>query len=271
MKRLFRSALLTFAQGLSTSLMYRGSLAIFVVSESLAYAGYIAFWYRASQSSTASTIYNGLELVGYFTLAAFHHTIQDHQTARDVGSDIRLGRLSYAMIRPYPYLLQATARSAATFVSRLALLTPIFLLVTAFIPGFYQMIATDFTIIGGIYYLVALFVAAASAILTRLVVGMLAFDMTQIWGPDTMLIALYFATSGSVFPIDIAPSWLQQIALWSPTFYMTGFPTLVFIGRVSPEQFANYLMHAGIVFVVLSGIATLMWQRGIKRFEAIGI
>ena len=260
-----------FGQCIQAALLYRSSLAIFVATESVSFAGYIAFWYQAALANPKQTAYTGVGLAAYFIAASFHHAIQDHGAAREVGSDIRMGKLSYTIIRPFPYLLTAIVRSFGIGLTRIALLTPLLIIGVACIPSFSNEFISHFNNSMAWQYPLAIGLAIASAILTRIIIGMLAFDMSQIWGPDTMLIALYFATSGTAYPIDIAPAWLYNFAKWTPTFYMTGFPTLVALGRIPSELFWYEFLRGVIISMVMVSLMSLMWFRGIKRFEAIGI
>ncbi len=270
-KNTIRASAIHFGQCIQAALLYRSALLIFLVTESFAYAGFIAFWYQAALHNKAQTVYTGMGLVAYFVIVSFHHAIQDHAATRDIGGEIRLGKLSYAIVRPFPYLLSATLRSVAFTVTRVALLLPLLAIAMIAVPGLLDAIQIQqFTNLIWQYPL-ALLLAITSAIATRIVIGLIAFDMNQIWGPDTMLIAIYFATSGSAFPIDLAPAWLLKFARWTPTYYMTGFPTLVFLGKVSSENFAFEWLRGICVTMIVIVVATLMWHRGIKRFEAIGI
>jgi ABC-2 type transport system permease protein len=140
-----------------------------------------------------------------------------------------------------------------------------------FVPNLWSSFSFNFAEHHLWHYVLTFLLAILASMLTRIIVGLMAFDMAQIWGPDTMLIALYYATSGSVFPIDLAPQWLQNVAKLSPAYYMTGFPTLVFMGRIRPEVFWESWARGLGVCAVLSLILAWQWSRGVRKFEAIGI
>ncbi len=267
----YKTTKVYFGQCLQAALIYRSALAIFVITESFAFAGFIAFWYQAAKTNPSQTVYTGLSLTVYFILAAFHHAIQDHGGTREVGNDIRMGKLSYSLIRPYPYLLMASIRSLALTLTRFLLLLPLLFVLVAVVPPlrseFIHLLQNSHLD----FYILSLVLGVASAILARMAIGMLAFDMSQIWGPDTMLIAVYFATSGTAFPIDIAPQWILSFAKWTPTYYMCGFPTLVAMGRISPETFWLELGQGVLVLTCVVLVMGALWSRGIKKFEAIGI
>jgi ABC-2 type transport system permease protein len=271
LKILLHASSVYFGQCLQTVLLYRSALAIFIVSEAFAYAGFITFWYKAAQSNPDQKLYTPMGLVLYFSLAMFHHSIQHHAASRDLGSDIRLGKLSYAIIRPYPFLLQAVLRSVACTLAYIILLSPLLIGALVLMPSLQTEFMTHISSATFTNYLAALALGLACGWLVRLVVGMLAFDMAQIWGPDTFFIALYYTASGAVFPIDLLPSWALTIAKWTPMYYMVGFPVLTITDRIPAELFWS---ECGRGFLVLGGVFVLMmamWRRGIKRFEAIGI
>lgn len=271
LRTLIRASIVHFGQCLQAALMYRSALAIFIFSEAFAYAGFIAFWYGAATSNPAQTFYKPMSLVLYFCLVSFHHGIQHHASSREIGGDIRLGKLSYSIVRPFPFLLQAALRSVAFTLTYSLLLSPLLVGALIFVPDLWSTLRAG--ILPDTYwqYPVAIALGLTSGWLVRMVIGMLAFDMAQIWGPDTCFISLYYASSGSVFPVDLLPVWALGIVKWTPMYYMVGFPVLTFMGRISAEQFHQEARQGGIVLSLTLLILIAMWRRGIKRFEAIGI
>ena len=242
-----------------------------MVTEAFAYAGFISFWHKAATSNPAQNIYNPMALVLYFGLASFHHGIQHHASSREIGSDIRLGKLSYSIIRPFPFLLQALLRSVAFTLTYTVLLSPLLLGALAFVPGLLDALKAGLMSNPWWYYPSALVVGLMASWLSRILVGLLAFDMAQIWGPDTFFIALYYSASGVVFPIDLLPIKLLSIAQWTPMYYMIGFPVLTVMGRIPAETFPMELVRGLIVLSITAAAIIFLWRRGIRNFEAIGI
>lgn len=268
---LVHASLVYFGQCLQAVLLYRSALVIFVISEGFAYAGFITFWYKAAQSNPGQSLYSPTVLVFYFALAMFHHSIQHHTAARDLGSDIRLGKLSYAIIRPFPFLFQAILRSiAATFV-HVVLLSPILLICVYMTPSLRDQWITAISSQAITHYAIAAVISLLCGWLSRIVVGLLAFDMAQIWGPDTFFIALYYAASGAIYPIDLLPTWALTIAKWTPMYYMIGFPVLTLMNRIPPDSFYSESLRGCYVLMALLLVMFFMWRRGIRKFEAIGI
>ena len=270
-RALLKASWVYFTQCLQTALVYRSSLAIFLGTEALAYAGFIAFWYKAATSNPSQTIYSPMALVLYFAIASFQHAIQHHASSRDIGSEIRLGKLSYAIIRPFPYLLQALLRSIAFSLTYAFLLLPLILGALFLVPGLQSEALLGISKITWWQFPAAMLIGLMASWLARIAVGLLAFDMSQIWGPDTFFIALYYSASGVVFPIDLLPPTLLKIAQWTPMYYMVGFPVLTFLGRLDFQTFITQASQGLIVLLITGAVVGFLWRRGIRRFEAIGI
>jgi ABC-2 type transport system permease protein len=271
LRTLGRASYVYFGQCLQAALMYRSALIIFVFSEAFAYAGFIAFWYKAATSNTSQTFYTPMALVLYFSLVSFHHGIQHHASSREIGSDIRLGKLAYSIVRPFPFLLQAALRSMAFTLTYSFLLSPLLVGVFIFVPNLWTAFCAGLSPGLEWQYPVALAIGLISGWLMRMVVGLLAFDMAQIWGPDTFFIAIYYAASGSTFPVDLLPAWALAVVKWTPMYYMVGFPVLTVMGRVPADHFQGEALRGVAVVLLTLSLLAAMWLRGIKRFEAIGI
>jgi ABC-type uncharacterized transport system permease subunit len=54
-------------------------------------------------------------------------------------------------------------------------------------------------------------------------------------------------------------------------YYMVGFPVLTLMGRIPAGEFTNEASRGGLVILLTLIVTLLMWRRGIKKFEAIGI
>jgi ABC-2 type transport system permease protein len=271
LRPLVRASVLHFTQCVQTALMYRSSLAIFMATEAVGYAGTIAFWHGAATSNPRQQLYSPMALVLYFGLASFHHGIQHHAASRDVGSDIRLGKLSYAIIRPFPYLLQVSLRSLAFTLTHAMLLLPIMLTILFVLPDLARELLSNMAITSWWQYPLALLTGLVAGWVSRILIGLLAFDMSQIWGPDTLFISLYYVASGVIFPVDLlAPRFFDAVK-FTPMYYMIGFPVLTILGRIPHAEFTGELTRGCVVIAVTALVVAALWHRGMRRFEAVGL
>jgi len=270
MVAIFKSAWMLFMQGLSVEIMYRLALLQTVVASAIGFIGLIMFWLAAGKAAGVASEYSPAMILAYFVIASSHYILHEDGLHSGLSADIRMGKLSAFMLRPVPYLIVPLMKAASFFVVRVAILVPIVFLLFSNI----DLLADVTSKISGSQitsYLFAMLLAMAAGWAVKIALGLLAFDMTQTWGPELIFMSFYYVMSGTNYPPDIVPIWLHELISWTPFYYMIGFPTLVLLGRVSDAVFWAELTRGGIVFVITIVVVVLMWRRGIKKFEAIGI
>jgi ABC-2 type transport system permease protein len=100
--------------------------------------------------------------------------------------------------------------------------------------------------------------------------GMLTFWFLEIQGFVILSMAIESLLGGQMFPLDLLPTWLLEIAKLLPFYYQTYFPTAILTGRI--DLAATYQGFAIQLFwaVALLGLNTLLWRRGLRRHTAVG-
>jgi ABC-2 type transport system permease protein len=270
MRRLFTATRLFFTQALAVELAYRFALAQSFLGVAFGFLGLILFWLAAARNGNAASIYSPGVLVAYFIVASAHGILHESRLSWNLSMGIRMGKLSASMLRPYPYLLTAIAQAAAHATLRILVMAPILALVVAFLPFFHDAAAQ----ISGerlAWFLAALVVSLAAGWLIKIALGLLAFDMTQTWGPELIFLSIYSVASGIGYPADLLPAGILAVVRWTPVYYMIGFPTLVLLGRVDAAACIEGLGRGVVVSIVTGIVVWLMWRRGMRQFEAVGI
>lgn len=273
------------AQNISIQIGYR--LAFFQIAffESLGLLGTLFYWRAAAASGERITAaadsaavippYAVPGIVVYFMLSASHQILHESDVSRSLSLDIRSGKLAAAMVRPFPFILNPLMQGLAFSLSRIIMIAPVILLIFAVIPFFREFFEQVAAINGGwfwvVFYVLALTLAMIINLFMRIGLGLLAFDMTQTWGPDLLFGSIYLAFSGAVYPIDLLPGYALKILEWTPFYYLQGFPNLLASGRVSPDLFWGMFMRGVLVCGVMISVVIFMWRRGSQKFEAIGI
>jgi ABC-2 type transport system permease protein len=261
---------LYFMQALAVELTYRFALLQQAAGLAVGLAGLLFFWRTAGSGVAAQATYTPALLTAYFTIAYVQLILQDAKVSWTIATSIRMGKLSTALLRPYPFLLSVAAQAMAVALLRFVLVLPAlvlaFWLMDELRPVVAPLDAGRLTA-----FLGAVALGLVCGILTRMVVGLSAFDLTQTWGPELVFFAFSTMAGGEAYPIDLLPpSWLAASS-WTPAFYMVGFPALVFLGRVDEAEYLSYLLRGIFVALSTAGVVALMWRRGLRRFEAVGI
>lgn len=265
-----RSTWLSYTQALSVELMYRLALFQSFITIGITLLGLLAFWLEAGKAAGAAAIYSRGALVAYFLIGSGHALIQENRLSWNLSAAIRMGKLSASMLRPFPFLCAIMAQAAAYATVRLVLILPVVALIAAAVPAFREVLLSLNTN-SFINYAAAIALAVVVGWLVKLALGMLAFDLTQTWGPELIFVAFSAVSSGVSYPPDLLTGMMRSVVSWTPFYYMIGFPTLVLLGRVQGDLLLVELGKGTIVAALMAVLVAVMWRRGLKRFEAVGI
>jgi ABC-2 type transport system permease protein len=262
---------LFYSQALSVELVYRFALLQSFVSAAVLLLGLISFWVAAGRGAGPGARYGTGALVAYSVIATVFGVLHENRISWNLSASIRMGKLSAFMLRPYPFLGTVVAQAAAHATIRIVLLAPLVALFVAAVPALAGLgsAAAWSERIGPLLAASALSLAAGW--LSRIAIGLLAFDMTQTWGPEIIFQSVYAVASGIAYPPDLLPASLAAAVHWTPVYYMIGLPTLVALGRVPPEAVAGELAQGLVVVALVGVLVTVLWRRGVGKFEAIGL
>jgi len=121
-------------------------------------------------------------------------------------------------------------------------------------------------------FLVFLVLAIAMFFSLLILVNMITFWLPESgWAAQFLIVGI--ATeflSGAIFPIDILPSFIQQILYALPFPYLLFFPLQVYLGKVGGGAMIKGLLIAGAWVVILIFAMNVAWQRGLKKYTAVG-
>jgi ABC-2 type transport system permease protein len=265
---LARSTRLFYTQALAVELTYRFSLVQGFVGTAVNCIGLILFWMAAGRGATGA--YDRVGLLLYFLYASAHSIVQESRVSWNLATSIRMGKLAASLLRPCPFLVSVVCQAASFATVRVAILALIFaglLGASETLRGAALAVPADVWRV----YVLALVLSLAIGWLTRIGIGLLAFDMTQTWGPELIFLSFYVAASGLTYPPDLLPPGFHAVVTWTPVYYMIGFPSLILLGHLAGPVLVTELQHRGIVLAVTAFVVWAMWRRGMKKFEAVGI
>jgi ABC-2 type transport system permease protein len=100
-------------------------------------------------------------------------------------------------------------------------------------------------------------------------IGALSFFLTQTMAIANVYFALYSLFSGYLMPLELLGP-VARVARWLPFRYMLSAP----VELLTRTQHADDLLHllgGQIAWAALTlALALFVWQRGVRRFEAVG-
>ena len=256
-----------FAVFAQDALAYRAVAVIWILTDTIPTLVMPLIW-KAS--------FNGRETIGDFTpgeMTAYYlivlgvtNVVQCHQMW-EIGADIKEGRFSAYLLRPFSYCAMCYLGFLAWRILRTILFVPIFA-TAAFL--FRDALRWEDVHVGGPFLL-----ALAGG-------HLVSFFITYPFG----LLALYFVETRSLFnfwyiplmifngqvaPLALFPEGMRAVAEWVPFRYTVSFPAEVLLGRVPPDAFWRGIGMQGVWIAVGYAAAVALWRGGLKRYTGVGL
>lgn len=187
----------------------------------------------------------------------------------DVGNDISTGDLSNYLLKPINYFKYFFTRDVASKILNL-----FFAAIEFF--GLFLILKPPFVFQINIFSLLAFIIAI---ILAMCIYSFILFLLSSVpfWVPELgwssqflVSVVIVEALSGSVFPINILPKILQSIIMITPFPYLIYFPIEVYLGNVTGWALVGGLIVSATWTGILWVLLNIVWQKGLKVYQAFG-
>jgi len=208
------------------------------------------------------------EMITYILIGNFFNAIIRNFLSNGIARDIKDGRLSLFLIKPIGYfsyiLSQEVGRiSLATILSVLSSALVIVFFINTFIWNF------------DIAYLLVIFAMIIFAFITELLlsylIGLIAFWTDEVEGLYATIDRIKKFFSGGYFPLNLLSPAFVQISLILPFAYSFFIPAQLYLKKFDLSVGLKGLLVQIIWIIVLYGIIRIVWNRGLKKYEGIGI
>ncbi|HLP76161.1 MAG TPA: ABC-2 family transporter protein [Candidatus Paceibacterota bacterium] len=260
--------------GIQNSLTYRFN---FLARALFGFIPLIAMLYvwKAIYSGNASRgagnsvgAYTFAEMVSYYLMA----TIVEALTAVNeddwqIAADIKDGNISQFLLKPIDYLWY---RLCLFLSGRLTYLSVAGIPIVIFVLCLhrYFVLPPSWTAFG--FFGISIVLTALLQFFTSYAMAMLAFWVLEVSTFIFILFAFEYLASGHLFPLDILPAWLERVLFMTPFPYQLYFPISVYMGKTQGVKLAEGLaIQAGWVIVGYF-LARFAWNRGIRKYSAVG-
>ncbi|MBT3785181.1 hypothetical protein HOF92_09400, partial [bacterium] len=181
----------------------------------------------------------------------------------NLSEDIRLGRISSYLIYPFDFWKFHTAGFLAFQGMQFLLCTV--LLCSVLAMGFLANLHFNALLQGVILTLLV----GGLWFTLQYLVGLMAFWLEETWILRVILIIVAQFLSGAILPLELYPKWVQSALLYTPFPYLTYLPARVFMG--DSGLFLSSLLVVGFWTLIMAGICTLVWKRGLRLYTAAGM
>lgn len=250
------------------SLTYRFAVLAYRVGEIGETLALILMW---------SAIYNGQKVIGGLTLAEmityilignFFHTLIRNYLSNLVARDIREGRLSMFLVKPIRYFDYMLIQE----IGRVSLVTIMSMLSAALVIAFFANIFIwNFDITYFLVIAAMIILAFLNELLIAYLVGLIAFWTDEVDGIYATIDRIKKFFSGGYFPINLLPAIFVQISFALPFAYSFFVPAQLYLKKLDLSVGLKGLVVQIVWMIALYGIIEIVWKRGLKKYEGVGI
>jgi len=218
-------------------------------------------------AATVAT-YTLSQMISYYLVVA----VVDALTAVNeddwqIAADIKDGNISQFLLKPVDYLW---FRLCLFLAGRATYLMVAFVPLTLFIlwQREHFVLPPNFATLG--WFLFSVTLTALLQFFISYSMAMLAFWVLEVSTFIFILFAFEYIASGHMFPLDILPPVVERVLFFTPFPYQLFFPVGIYMGKITGSELARgLLIQAGWV-VAAYALARFAWQRGIKKYSAVG-
>lgn len=222
----------------------------------------------ASGKEAVISTYTLAQMISYYLLV----TVVDALTAVNeddwqIAADIKDGNISQFLLKPVDYLwfrLCLFVAGRITYLSVAAIPLAMFF----FWLREYFALPADGTAFG--CFLISLLLTALLQFFLSYMMAMLAFWVLEVSTFIFILYAFEYIASGHLFPLDILPAGLERALYFTPFPYQLYFPVGIYMGKVAGAELTHGLLVQLGWVVGAYGLARFAWNRGIRKYAAVG-
>jgi ABC-2 type transport system permease protein len=256
--------------GIQNSLTYRVNFIFRVIFGFVPLLALIYLWRAIFAGQPGATIsdFSLAQMTSYYLMV----TIVDAFTAVSeddwqIAADIKDGNISQFLLKPINYL---TYRLCLFFSGRMIylLVAAVPLAIFIFYLKKYFVLPPNALAFG--CFVVSMALTALLQFFTSYAMAMLAFWVLEVSTFIFILYAFEYLASGHLFPLDILPAGLKAVMFLTPFPYQMYFPVSIYLGKTAGGDLARGLLIQASWVVAAWLIARFAWNRGIRKYAAVG-
>lgn len=248
--------------------MYRARVLIYIILDCSLFFIFPFLWLSVFQDKVLIGGYTKESLITYYVVAGLTTLLSSSHIGPYLYDDIRSGKLSTNLVRPANYFLWHFCGEGAYRVFSVCFALPLFFLLYSQFPEYILLPEKFLTFV---FFALALFLAWILSALFQYMVALSTFWLGESNFGFQVRWFLEKIFSGELAPLTLLPVLFQKIASWLPFQYLFFFPIQIYLEKLSYIDIAKQFGIFIIWIFVCGSLVTLMWKRGLKRYDGSGI
>jgi ABC-2 type transport system permease protein len=258
-----------FNIGLQNTFVYRWNYFLRAAFGLIPLAGTVFLWNAVFQERGRGLHgYDQGSMIYYYLLMILvSNLVTPTEDEWQIAADIREGQINALLTKPMSYLayrfsIFCSGRLVFTFVT----LPPIALIFLYF----HNYVTLPHDPLTYLLATLSILMAAFIQFFITYSLAMMAFWILEITTIVFIVYSFEYFLGGQMFPIDIMPAGVQAVLKWAPFYYELFCPVAIFLERLKGAELWQALaIQTGWLFLTWF-IASAMWHRGLRHYQAVG-
>lgn len=260
--------LATLKQSIQYYLTHRGRVVIWVLTDSLSFLIMPFVWLAVYADRDMIAGFSRADIVTYFIIIILIKLVSDSHISSSLREDVLDGRLNIFLVRPANFIFSRFLHEAGYKLFSAFLYVPIIVIISLL---FRQYLVFPQNILQVILFLISLILAFLLSSAFQFIIGFACFWIGNNSGPMQLNHLADLVFSGRIAPLVFFPAVLQSIASFLPFQYISYFPAQIYLGQIGSEEMIYSFLKAITWILFIWGIVYVMWRRGLKKYEGIGM
>lgn len=248
---------------------YKANVIIFIIGDGLILLATFFLWKAIYQSSPQSII-NGFtytDMIIYVVMSFTVTSLVYTDTGFSVSAEVKDGSIAMNLIRPINFqtrmLFQSIGNLAYNFIV-------VFILATTLITIYALSLGFHFSFLQISCFILSLLFGFLLNFYFIYAFGLLAFKLTNTWGLNQIMNAVFNLLSGMLIPITFFPDWAQSLFTLLPFSSIIYSPTMIYLGKFTTEEMIYSLLLQLFWIFILSLLVKWLWKVLIKHLVILG-
>ena len=265
--RSLRKTWTVFTVYMQDNLTYRSQAVIWMMTDTIPAVLMPLLWLSSYDGRSTIGGFSPGAMVSYYLVTLCLTNIMITHVMWDIAFEVREGRFSIYLTRPFNYMTFQYAGNLSWRLMRAALFVPIFAVCVLI---FHPYLRWEGYNLGWIFW--------ASVVGGHLLsfcigygMGLLALFFTEVRSIYMFYYMPASFLSGTMVPLSLLPDWADRAALVLPFRYTLAFAAELFLNRLSPTEVSTGFAWLGGWLVVAATGSAVLWRTGLRHYTGVGM
>lgn len=204
------------------------------------------------------------EMIVYLIIGLLIQTAKSTEIANRISETIKSGNIAIFLCRPVNFVKSLLSDGMGEKVIPFATFTVLLVAMT----NLFDLPYPSLGILG--IFLVYGVLLVLFQIIIEIIIGGLAFWLTEIWGVKSSIQQILWILSGRALPLSLFPQMMQAFLAWTPFLYLEYTFASIYLGKLSAIEALRAMGIFTIWLFILIVLMRWIFAKGFKKLESFG-